>query len=789
MLRNYMVSAFRGMLRRKAHHLIDILGLTVGLTASFMIFLWVADELRFDRFHEDGARIGRVMRHYHATDRIHTWQSTPLPLARTLVQEYPEIEDAVPVDYGQRLLFQEVDGKAFRMWGQFVGERFFDVFSFPLIQGDSEEALARPDAIVLSEDLAERCFGPGWRTQNLVGKTMAVEGREPFIITGVYKQPPRTSSIRQGFVASIEDARRRNPWLDQWGNSALKIYVRLSPHVTFEAANQAVQDALLVHGEVEETDVFLQPLHDIHLYTRFENGRAVGGRIETVRLFTAAGVLILLIACINYTNLTTARSSLRAREIGVRKAVGAGRRTLMRQFMGESLLVTAVAGTLAMGAIHFLAPAFSDLSGKYLETDFSDPTIVGAFLAAVAATGLLSGVYPALMLSSFNPSRVLRSLRDHRSGAARLRQVLVVFQFCASILLIVGTLTVYRQLDFIRTRDMGVDREHLLHLNLEGDAWTQFETFKQELLAHPEFQSITRSSQNPLSVGQSTSDPRWDGRDPEARHEIYIINADYDFVETMGVRLLRGHAFDPEWTMTGEMNFLVNQRMAETMGVDDPVGMELRFWDEPGRVAGLVEDFHMHSIHTSIGPLIIRLDPPEARSMYARIVPGAEQRAIGVLEDVYRAYNPNRPLPYRFVSEDFAGMYSSEAVLGKVSGLFAGLAGFLTCLGLLGLVSFMSHQRTREVGIRKALGATAASIVALLSGGVVKLVGVSFLISVPIAYVLLDNWLSEFAYRIEVGWWPFLASGGVALLVAWATAGSQTLRTALSNPTETLRVE
>ena len=500
-------------------------------------------------------------------------------------------------------------------------------------------------------------------------------------------------------------------------------------------------------------------------------------------------IFIIVIATINYMNLATARASLRAKEIGIRKVVGARRGTLIGQFMGESILLTGLAAVIALVLIQLLTPIFNGLTGKQFALEFISLGIVGAFAGICLLTGLIGGIYPALYLARFSPVGVLRGTYKHRSGGGRIRQGLVVFQFGCSILLMIATFTVYGQLQYIQNKNLSFEHENLLRTTLEGGIVDKFATAKLELLAYPQFLSVTRSSQNPLSVGQSTSDPTWEGKPPEAIFDVKIINAGYDFVETMKLKLIQGRAFSPDRDrISGDVpSYIVNQRMVEIMQTEGPVGKHIAFWGDTGTIVGVVEDFHISSMYNPIEPLVIRLDPPREGYLYTRIAAGNEREAIEVLRRVHGDFNPGYPLSYNFVNEDFLWMYRNEETIGELAAAFSALAGFISCLGLLGLASYSAVRRSKEFAIRKALGATGANLIGILSLDFIMLVGIAFFLAVPVAYFALNGWLNQFAYRVGLGWIPFAVAGGLAMLIAWFTVISQAVRVSVANPTDSLR--
>ena len=786
MLKNYLKTALRNFWRQKTYSLINITGLSVGLACSFLIFLWVSHELHYDRFQAEGDQLYRVMRNYYTKERIYTWAANPMPLAKVLEEEYPEITHAVLINWNQHLLSSGKDN-TFRERGLYAGPALFKIFTFPLLQGDPETALSAPDAIAISEGLAKKYFGPDWK-ETALGQSLTIDHGKAFTVTAIFKKVPNNSTIRFEFALPIEDYISRNKWLEHWGNNSLRLFVKLQKSAVSVDVNAKIKNIIRDHHESSNADVFLQPYLDIHLYSDFKEGKLVGGRIEYVQIFTVVALFILLIASINFMNLATARSAQRAREIGVRKAIGANQRTLIGQFMCESLLLTLFASILAFGMVILLLPIFNEVINQNLKINFLDPQILLAFPGIALVTGLVAGSYPAFYLSGFNPVRILRGTFQHRSSAGRLRQGLVIFQFGLSILLIIGTITVYRQITYIRNKNLGLDRENVVYLNLEGPIRKQFNAFKQELMQQPGIVSVTTSSQNPLSVGNSTTDPKWEGKDPETQILFHIINANYDFVETMKMNVLSGRAFSKAFA-TDSVNYIVNQQMARVMAMEDPVGQNLKFWSREGKIIGMVEDFHFRSLYTSVEPLIVRMDPGNTRSVYIRIAAGKTTEAIAGLETVFKKFNPGYPFEHSFLDERFERMYRSEMVMGSLATYFALLAVFISCLGLFGLASFTAEQRTKEIGIRKVLGASLANLVVLLSRDFIRLVVVAFTLSTPLAYYFMNGWLNDFAYHIHLDWSVFVVAGLSALFIAWLTVSYQAMKVASANPVESLRYE
>jgi hypothetical protein len=532
MFKNYVKTALRNFLRHKAYSSINVLGLAVGLACSFFILLWVQDEFSYDNFHEDGDRIYRVMRNAYFSDgQVFTWSAITYPLAQVLEDDYADITDAVLYTWEEEMLFASGD-QSFREHGRHFSPSVFDVLTFPLLLGEPETVLGDPTSVVLSASLARKYFGDDWRT-NALGQVIRVNEQRDFTVSGVFADIPHNSSIKFDFALSMDEFHSRNAWLDHWGNSGLNLYVRLAEGANGALVSEKIKDVIKTHNEGSDSELFLQPYTDVRLHSDFKDGQLVGGRIEYVRIFSIVAIFILLIASINFMNLATARSSQRAREIGVRKAVGASQASLVGQFIGESVLTALFAWVVAVLLVVSLLPGFNGLTDKEISLGSLGLLPWLGFVGIAVLTGLLAGSYPAVYLSSFNTIKVLRSSLQRDPGGGNLRKVLVVFQFALSILLIIGTMTVYEQLSYIRDKNLGLDRDNLLYMTLEGDAQARYDAFVQELLQQPGIAGVTSSTQNALTVGQSTTDPTWDGKDPESELLFHIISANYDYIETM----------------------------------------------------------------------------------------------------------------------------------------------------------------------------------------------------------------------------------------------------------------
>jgi predicted permease len=787
MLKNYLKVALRSLRRQKGYAALNVVGLSIGLACAFFILLWITHEVRYDRFHENGDDLYRVMRHAEFGGQIHTWAAMPMPLAEVLERDYPEVEHATLLTWQMDPLLTRGD-VSYREEGYYAGPAFFEMFSFPLVAGDPATALDDPSSVVISETLAAKIFGPTWAADEVLGQTLTVEHRKDFRITGIAADVDEPTVFQFDFILPIEDFIARNDWTEHWGNAGLEIYTALGEGTSAAALDAKIADVINDHHEMALATPFLQPVADMRLWGQYEEGELVGGRIEYVRILGVVAVFLLLIAAINFMNLATARSAQRAKEIGVRKAIGAGKGSLVRQFLVETVVLALVAFAIALGLVAGLLPAFNELTRSDLAlTDLPlSYYLIGVGIAVV--TGLFAGSYPALYLSSFNPVAVLRGTFRQGLGEARFREGLVVFQFALSTLLIVGTLTVYLQMDYIRDKNLGLDRENVVSMALEGPAREQFESFRQELLQRPGIQSVTASSQNPLNVGNSTTDPAWTGKPEDDRTLFYIINTRHDFVETMDMEMVAGRTFSREFA-SDTANYIINERAAEAMALENPIGQDLEFWGREGQIIGVVKDFHMGSLYTPIEPTILRLEPADAGLLYVRTAAGETPAALASLEAIYGQFNPGYPFETEFLDEDYEQMYRSELVVGTLANIFAGVAIFIACLGLFGLAAYTAERRRKEIGVRKVLGASVGGVVTLLSRDFVKLVLIGFVLAAPLAWWVMNRWLDGFAYRVDLGVGVFLAAGGAALLVALVTVSGQALRAATSDPVKALRYE
>lgn len=788
MLRNYLLTAYRNVRRQKGYAFINVAGLSIGLACSFFILLWVMHELSFNNFHKDGDRIYRVWRNVTINGEVNTWYSTPGPMAAALKNDFPEIENATHTWWGRQFVVT-YGGESFREEGNYAGADFFQVFSFPLLEGNPATVLQTENSVVISEKLAAKLFGQDWRSRSVVGKMINLDHDEDFTITGVAKDAPDNSTIKFELMVPIQEFFSENQWTENWGSNSFPLYVRLKEGARAADVNAKIADTVKKYNpDGLQEKLFLQKFEDTYLHGEYKNGINTGGRIRLIRIFAIVALFLLVIASINFMNLATARSTQRSKEIGVRKAIGATQQSLMKQFMSETMLLAAVAFILAMTLVIGLLPVFNAVTGKHVGLTDLSPVYLAGVLAIALLTGLLAGSYPALYLSSFNPVAILRGTFRQKPSATLLRKGLVVFQFALSTLIIVSTAAVYFQIQYIMHKDLGMDRGNLVRLNWEGGIRDQYDTFRQELLKKPGIEGVTTSDTNPLSVGSNTTDPTWDGKDPQDQTLFSIINGNYDFVETMKMQMMAGRSWSRQFG-ADSAGYIINEQTAKAMGLKDPVGARLDFWERPGKVIGVVKDFHMSSFDSPIEPTILRLEPQNTWQVWVRTAPGRTQEALAGLEAVYKQFNPGYPFEYKFMDQEYEEMYRSVIVMGKLANIFAVIAIVISCLGLFGLASFTAERRTKEIGIRKVLGASATHLVMLLSMDFTKLVLLAFILASPVAWWLVKEYLGMFEYHVSISPLMFLGAAVAALAIAWLTVSYQSFKAASADPVKSLRSE
>lgn len=812
--KHYVVVAARNVTRHKTFSAINIVGLALGMTCFLMIFLWVQDEKQVDNFHANGESLYAVYQKFIQNGETSGGYSTPRDLAGEILKTIPEVEYAssyitgYELPWGHPETFQ-VGDKLHKLEGARAGQDFFTMFSYPLLAGDPRTALKDKSSLAISRKMAEMFYDS---PEQALGKSIRYENRLDFIITAVFEDLPVHSTLKFDYIVNWEAYAAEQSQIDHasWN---IRTFVQLRP-----GADPALAEAKMRHlweNRVEknagyEVEFGLQRYGDQYLHGKFSNGVPDGGRIEYVRIFTGVAVFILIIACINFMNLATARSVKRAKEVGVRKVIGSSRTYLIGQFFGEAILLSLFAMTLSLLLLQLALPAFNTFTGKEIASPVMIPAYWIILLGLVLVTGVVAGSYPALFLSSLKPVRVLRGVVRFTSSALWLRKGLAVFQFSLSIILIIATLVVSSQTNYIRTTHLGYDRENMIYIRIEGEMTKEdkYLAFKEAASKMPGIVMVDRGSEAPHAMSFGVSDAiDWEGKNKEitigmnsissnqfdniagTKVSFYPTSVGYDFIKFMNLKIVEGRDFSRA-IPTDTAAFMINETAAKQMGIKDPIGKWISAWDKKGHIIAILKDYHIHSLHEPIRPLLVDVkEDLNFGLILVRTEPGKTDEAIASLSKIYKELNPNYPFAFQFLDQEYDKMYRNEQVITTLSNIFAVLAILISCLGLLGLVMFSAEQRVKEIGIRKVLGATITNIIGLLSRDFIMLVVIAFVIAAPIAGYFMHQWLQGFTFKVGLSWWIFAISGASALLIALLTICVQAIQSAVANPVESLRAE
>ena len=773
---NYLKITIRNIQKHRAYSLINTAGLAIGLACCVLILLWVQDELSYDRFHENAENL-------YAATFSNGSTVTPTALGPFLQEEYPEIIQSSRYSTQGRSLLKYEDTEIYEDGGIMVDPEFITMFTIRFLEGDPEKALNNPNSILLSERFVQRLFG----TKDPIGQTVVYNAGLSLNVTGVFKNYPSNSHIRFEYILPLALAKTWNRDLNTWEANNIRTYVQLQAGTPVQPVDRKISGVVENHRPQDQRPLSLQPITRLHL-NPFQHE---GGAITYVYLFSALAFFILLIACINFINLTTAKSSTRAKEVGIRKAVGAYRANLIRQFFGESLFLTLIASILGIGLCILLLPWFNNLTGKAFTWEYMlRLNILFEIIGIILLTVVISGSYPALFLSRFQPVTVLQGKGKSGLKGARFRKVLVVLQFSLSVLLILGTLMVYQQVNFLRERDVGYDRDNIVILGIGNRFVQNSERIKTELLSNPNILHITLVDVAPYrwQSNAGVGDVHWEGKTTQ-QVKMVMTSVDYDFLETLGLEMAQGRFFAKEHATDVTEAYVVNQAAVKAMEMDEPVGKELKVWDSSRRIIGVVKDYHFESLHNRIIPMAMRIDPRWYGQACVRITPHRVNDTLSFIENKWEEVYPEYPFEYRFLEDTIQRLYRSEQSIGKIVSIFTLLALVISCLGIFGLSSYTAEQRTKEIGIRKVLGASVTNIIKSISREFVMLVVIANVIVWPIAYFLMNWWLQSFAYRITIGWLTFLLTGMAVLAVSLLTVSRQIIRAATANPADSLRYE
>lgn len=801
MLQHSILSIYRGFKRHKGSFFINLTGLSVGLASVILIYLWVRDELSVDTFNVNDERLFQVMNNTIAPDGIETIDRTPGPLAQSLAEDVREIETVAVTTGGSRTVgVVTVGDRHLKATGLYVTPNFLNVFSYNLIHGHKDKVLTEKYAVVLSERLALKLFNT---TENIVGKTIEWDlGKYNggkingiFSISGVF-EPPLLNATDQFDILFSYDLYFESDAVDlsSWGGSEPHTYVILKEDTDVDRLNSKIADFMRVKRKALNSNqnlqwvgtIFLQRYSDKYLNGRYENGVPAGGRIAYVQLFSVIALVILAIACINFMNLSTAKAAKKTKEVGIKKVLGAGRRVLVFQYIGESIATTFLALLIAVVIVLLLLPSFNIITGKHLSPVLEAGPVL-SILGITLLTGLFSGSYPALHLSHFRPVVVLKGRMSTSVSEAFVRKGLVIFQFSISVVLIISVLVIHNQIGLIQTKNLGYNKDNIIRFPNEGPLREHFEAFIAEARKIPGV--INASSMNGDLLGNhgGGSGVEWEGKAPGEEIEFSRVYVDYEMMEMLDMEMAQGRYFLREFG-ADDTKVIFNETAIVAMGLKDPIGQTVKLWGKDKEIIGVVKDFHFESLYEKIKPFFFECTPGNNNIM-AKIRAGTERETIASIGSLYQKYNQGLPFSYSFLDEDFAVMYAAENRVALLSRYFAGIAIVISCLGLFGLTAFTVERRLKEIGIRKVLGDTQVGILFRLTGDLTRMVLVAIVIALPLSYFIIDDWLDDFAYRVYLNPLYFLSGGLAALLIAWLAVGMQTLKASRINPTDCLREE
>ncbi|HSK13236.1 MAG TPA: ABC transporter permease [Phnomibacter sp.] len=787
MFRNYFKIAWRNLVINKGSATLNILGLATGIAATTIILLWIEYEVRFEKFHEN---IDRIHVAYNCdTDGKGgkwAWNTTPKVMASAIQQDYPEVETTTRVNWSNHVLFSYGE-KRIKVPGNIVDSTFLNVFSFPLVTGQPDQVLQGSNSLVLTESLAKQIFD----NEDPIGKTLLVNNEYSLMVTGVLKDLPANTQFIFEFLAPWSFLRQIGYDDTYWGNNSTKTYVMLKEGTKLDGINAKLKDLRKKYNpEAAEMETFLYPFASEHLYGRFENGVPAGGRIEIIRMFTIIAAFVLLIACINFMNLSTARSEKRAREVGIRKTIGAGRSSLIAQFLGESVFISLISFLAGLAIVYMALPWFNDLVKVKLTIDLKNSLYWMGAAVIILFTGVMAGVYPAFYLSSFDPVGVLKGTFKKVHAVVTPRKVLVVLQFTLAIILIISTLIVRQQIRNAQNRQAGYDRTDLVYSFMEGDAEKNYSLIRQELLSSGTAVAVSKTNSPITENWTNTSGIEWQGKPEGDKTVIDRFMADDGIVNTVGLKLIEGRDLDLTKYPTDSSAIILNETALKLMGFKDPIGQIIRDDGRDWHVIGVVEDFVVRSPFMKVTPMVIQGAHGWFNVITVKLNPERTTSAnLAAMEKIFKKFNPEFPFNYEFVDVQYANKFNDEKRTETLATLFAALAIIISCLGLFGLASYMAELKTKEIGIRKVLGASVSGITFLLSAGFLKLVLISFIIAAPVAWYAMHKWLQGYPYRIDLHWGMFLLAGALAMLIAFLTVSYQAIKAAVADPVRSLRTE
>jgi ABC-type antimicrobial peptide transport system permease subunit len=788
MFPNYLKVAFRNLIRNKSISFINISGLAIGMASAMLILLWIQNEISVDRFHENGDRLFEVwsLDQQKVDGEFKAYTPTPEVMAPFLKKDYPDLEEVTRVSWGDHLLFSYGERKL-KTSGILVDTGFLNMFSFPLVLGDKHSALKDPYSVLITQKLARSLFG----NENPMGKAIKVDNGDNFTVAGVLKDLPNNTQFRFDYLMSYE-LKTKHGWIDNdWTDFNPRTFAMLKKNTSASTVGEKIKNIIVKYsGGRAKTGIFLYPVSQLQLYSNFNDGKPNGGRIETVRVLAIIVAFILLIACINFVNLTTARSERRAKEVGIRKVAGALKSSLIRQFLIESILLSIIAGSIALVLVRLFLPSFNLLTQKELTLDYGQPIFLVRLIGFILFTGLLAGMYPAFYISAYRPVSVLKGEFRKIHALVTPRKVLVVTQFSFAFVLIIATILVKQQIDFGNQKSTGYDKSRMVYVPIEGDIWKNYALIKDGLLKSGIAESVSQSLSPLTDIWSAGHSLTWKGKKPNSDVMFIRSSTDGNLVKTAGLHLAEGRDIDLNNYPSDSTACLINEAAAKILGFRDPLGETI--FDDPTtwHIVGVIKDFIIESPYEPIRPVIFK-GPKSGRNVLNIRISSAHTQSqfLASAEKIFKQFNPAYPFDYHFMDDEYARKFSQEQLTGKLAAVFAALTIFISCLGMFGLATYMAETRIREIGIRKVLGASVANITAMLSVDFVKLVLTAILIGAPIAYWAMKDWLDKYNYHIQIGWGVFLIAGAAAIMIALISVGYQSIRAAVANPVKSLRAE
>ncbi len=789
MLLHHLKLIFRNFKRYKSTFFINLIGLSTGLATALFIYLWVMDELSVDKFHQNEKQLYQVMVNRHSGTGIDTEFKTPAFLGEALAEEMPEVEYAVTTSSLQgfdninlSIAFDDINLKEKCL---FAGKDFFNAFSYELIQGDPDQVLAEKNSIVISETLALKLFKT---TEGVLGKAINLKVKnEDYIVSGIFKDIPSNSTHTFDFLIPWEAYKDylQAHWY-AWDELLYQTYIILKPKTNPNEFNEKITDFITTKYKESPDKIFIKPYSSVYLYGKYENGVQAGGRIEYVKLFSIVAVFILLIAAINFMNLSTAKALGRAKEVGIKKSIGANRGSLIIQFFAEAFLLTLIALLIALVVVKLFLPQFSQLTGKNLFL-LLDLQMILVLLGILVVTASLAGTYPALYLSRFKPSTVLKGKLNIGKNEVSIRKGLVVFQFALSIVFIVSVVVVYQQIQLIHTKNLGYNKENIIYFDSEGFRGTALdETFISELRNISGVSHASGTSEVIVNPSTIMTGIHWPGKNPLEEYSFNGAGVMEGMIELLGIEVIEGRSFSNNYQSEVDQ-IIINEAALEVMGLTDPIGQVIDFYGA-AEIVGVAKNFHFKSLYEEIKPYIFILETGAMQFM-VKLTPNNQVETLASIQQVYKKFNPGYQFNYKFMDEDYQALYVAEQRVATLSQYFAGLAILISCLGLFGLAAFSAEVRMKEIGIRKVLGSSVFGIIKLLSADFTKLVLIATFFGLPLSYFITYKWLNNFAYSVELEWWYFVSAGIIVLLITWLTVGYQSFKAAKVNPTECLKSE